>query len=336
MSSSKEHERLSTLRRLPSIDAVLRSDAVQPLIASEGHSYLANLAQRSSADLRSEIQETISPLNGLDAGELLAETNSRILREFESHGRSRTQLVINATGVVIHTNLGRAPLSVNARKAIADAAGYCSVEYDVEVGSRGLRGKYAEDLLMELTSAEGAIIVNNCAAATFLVLSVFAAGKDVIISRGELVEIGGDFRVPDVLARSGAKLVEVGTTNRTKLSDYENAINENTGLILSVHPSNYRIVGFTSSVGVDGLAQLAHSHGLLFYEDAGSGALIDLKEFGLDEEPMIPRSIELGADIVSFSGDKLLGGPQCGIIVGTGRADRKNSKAPSLPSFTCR
>ncbi len=143
--------------------------------------------------------------------------------------------------------------------------------------------------------------------------------KEVVISRGELVEIGGDFRVPDVLSRSGAKLVEVGTTNRTKLADYENAINENTGLILSVHPSNYRIVGFTSSVGVGGLANLARSRGLLFYEDAGSGALIDLKKFGLEEEPVIPRSIELGADIVSFSGDKLLGGPQCGIIVGRGK-----------------
>ena len=328
MSSYEESESLATLRRLPSIDAVLRSESVQPLIASEGHGYLTNVAQSVVSKLRSEIQETVSPLAELDADELLAETNSRILREFESYNRSRTQPVINATGVVIHTNLGRAPFSENARRAIADVAGYCSVEYDVDAGFRGLRGKCAEELLIELTSAEGAIIVNNCAAATFLVLSVFAAAKEVVISRGELVEIGGDFRVPDVLSRSGAKLVEVGTTNRTKLADYENAINENTGLILSVHPSNYRIVGFTSSVGVGGLANLARSRGLLFYQDAGSGALIDLKKFGLEEEPVIQRSIELGADIVSFSGDKLLGGPQCGIIVGRGKLIEEIRKHP--------
>lgn len=328
MSSFEKSESRATLRRLPSIDSVLRSDAVRPLIASEGHAYLADLAQVVVSGLRSEIQDRVSPLIGLGADELLAEANSRILRKFGSDGRSRTQRVINATGVVIHTNLGRAPLSENARRAMADAAGYCSLEYDIEVGSRGHRGKCAEELLIELTSAEGAIVVNNCAAATFLVLNVLASGKEVVISRGELVEIGGDFRIPDVLARSGAKLVEVGTTNRTKLADYESAVNENTGLILSVHPSNYRIVGFTSSVGVAGLAQLAHSRGILFYEDAGSGALIDLKALGLDGEPVIPRSIGSGADIVSFSGDKLLGGPQCGIIVGRGELIEKIRKHP--------
>lgn len=316
MNSIDESESLATLRRLPSIDAVLRDESVRPFVLLEGHNYLATLAQVVVSELRSEIQETVSPLAGMAADELLAEATSRISRVCESHARARTQRVINATGVVIHTNLGRAPLSENAKGAIADAAGYCSVEYDVDGGSRGLRGKYAEELLLELTSAEGAIIVNNCAAATFLALTVFAAGKEVIISRGELVEIGGDFRIPDVLTRSGAKLVEVGTTNRTKLADYENAINENTGIILSVHPSNYRIVGFTSSVGGEALANLARSRGIIFYEDAGSGALIDLKEYGLDREPVIRHSIESGADIVSFSGDKLLGGPQCGIIVG--------------------
>lgn len=328
MRSFEESESLSALRRLPSIDSVLRSEVVQPLMVSDGRDYLVSLAQEVVGGLRSEIQETFSPLIGLDTGELLAEVNSRILRKRQSHDRSRTQRVINATGVVIHTNLGRAPLSENARRALVDAAGASSVEYDIDNGSRGLRGTYAEELITELTSADGAIVVNNCAAAMFLALTVFAAGKEVVISRGELVEIGGDFRIPDVLARSGAQLVEVGTTNRTKLSDYENAINENTGMILSVHPSNYRIVGFTSGVGVDGLVQLAHSRGLLFYQDAGSGALIDLNEYGLEGEPVIPRSIELGTDIVSFSGDKLLGGPQCGIIIGRGELIEKIRKHP--------
>jgi L-seryl-tRNA(Ser) seleniumtransferase len=230
---------------------------------------------------------------------------------------SRRQVpVINATGVIVHTNLGRAPLSDAAKEAIASAVGYSSVEYDLETGKRGRRGGYAEDLLCELTEAEASAIVNNCAAAALLVLTVLAEGKEVVISRGELVEIGGDFRVPDVLERSGGTLREVGTTNRTKLADYEKAISENTGVILRVHPSNYKITGFTSTPTNAELAELAHRHGLIFYEDAGSGALIDLSEYGLGDEPLISRSISDGADVVTFSGDKLLGGPQSGLIVG--------------------
>ena len=227
-----------------------------------------------------------------------------------------TRKVINATGVVIHTNLGRAPLSEKAQMAVAGAASYCTLEYDLLTGKRGRRGHRAEALLAELTRAEDVLIVNNCAAAAFFVLTVFASGGEVVISRGELVEIGGDFRVPDVLSQSGATLHEVGTTNRTKLADYEKAINEKTRLILRVHPSNYRIVGFTATPSVAELAVLAHSKDLLLYEDIGSGALIDLSGLGLRDEPVVSRSIADGADVVTFSGDKLLGGPQAGIIAG--------------------
>ena len=227
-----------------------------------------------------------------------------------------TKRIINATGVIIHTNLGRASLSENAQKAMIDASGYCSLEYDIETGKRGRRGSRAEDLIKELTGAEDALIVNNCAAAAFFILTVFASGGEVVISRGELVEIGGDFRVPDVLSQSGAALREVGTTNRTKLADYEKAVNENTRMILRVHPSNYKIVGFTAMPTVAGLSTLANMHKILLYEDIGSGALIDLSAYGLADEPVVSRSISDGADIVSFSGDKLLGGPQAGIIAG--------------------
>jgi L-seryl-tRNA(Ser) seleniumtransferase len=247
---------------------------------------------------------------------LLARAEQLLLDEVKDDLSRRQVPVINATGVIVHTNLGRAPLSVAAKEAIASAVGYSSVEYDLETGKRGRRGGYAEDLLCELTEAEASVIVNNCAAAALLVLTVLAEGKEVVISRGELVEIGGDFRVPDVLERSGGTLREVGTTNRTKLADYEKAIGENTGIILRVHPSNYKITGFTSTPTNAELAELAHRHGLIFYEDAGSGALIDLSEYGLGDEPLISRSISDGADVVTFSGDKLLGGPQSGLIVG--------------------
>jgi L-seryl-tRNA(Ser) seleniumtransferase len=226
------------------------------------------------------------------------------------------QRVINATGVIIHTNLGRSPLSREAIEAIASAAGYCSLEFDLNTGERGRRGASAEARLAELTGAEDALIVNNCAAAAFLVLSVFAKGGETIVSRGELVEIGGDFRIPDVLVQSGAILREVGTTNRTKLADYERVISDQTKVILRVHPSNFRIKGFTSTPPLSDLANLAKERGLLLIEDAGSGALLDLSDFGLGDEPVIRDSISAGGDLVSFSGDKLMGGVQAGIIVG--------------------
>ena len=230
--------------------------------------------------------------------------------------------------MIIHTNLGRAPLSENATRAIDAASGYCTLEYDIETGKRGRRGSRAEDLIVELTGAESALIVNNCAAAAFFILTVFASGGEVIISRGELVEIGGDFRVPDVLSQSGATLSEVGTTNRTKLADYEKAINDKTRVILRVHPSNYRIIGFTAAPTLAALTALAKKHKLLLYEDIGSGALIDLSKIGLKDEPVVSKSIIDGADVVTFSGDKLLGGPQAGIIAGRREIIDKLRKHP--------
>jgi L-seryl-tRNA(Ser) seleniumtransferase len=224
--------------------------------------------------------------------------------------------VINATGVVLHTNLGRAPLSVAARDAMIESSRYCTLEYDAASGSRGKRGARVESLLKDLTGAEDALVVNNCAAAALLILTVLAGDGETIVSRGELVEIGGDFRVPDVMASSGTRMVEVGTTNRTHLEDYRRAINAKTRLIMHVHPSNYRVVGFASSPELSDLAALAHEHGLSLYEDAGSGQLSDLSLFGITGEPIVSTNVANGADVISFSGDKLLGSAQAGLIVG--------------------
>lgn len=309
------------LRFLPSVDALLRSETAQKLMIETGKKHLTFLARAVTDTLRRELQEKSGEkqLNPQKYSReiLLTEAENRLINAWRSELNTSLQRVINATGVIIHTNLGRAPLSENARKAMAEQSSrYCTLEYNVETGKRGKRGARAEHLLAELTGAESALIVNNCAAAAFLVLTALAKGGEVVISRGELVEIGGDFRVPDVMTQSGATLREVGTTNRTRVADYERAINENTRLILKVHPSNYRIIGFTATPTVAELAELAHQKDILLYEDAGSGAMFDLSEYGLTDEPIISQSIVAGADVVTFSGDKLLGGTQSGLIVG--------------------
>ncbi|HEX8422231.1 MAG TPA: L-seryl-tRNA(Sec) selenium transferase [Pyrinomonadaceae bacterium] len=312
------------LRSLPSIDALLRTDAARTLGERTGLSRLTALARSVTDELRTELQARASAdappfaVDGdLSREALLAEALKRLERAVERAESSGLRRVVNATGVILHTNLGRAPLSDAARRALADeAAGYCTLEYDLETGARGKRGARVEALLSELTGAEAALVVNNCAAAALLVLSTLAHDGETIISRGELVEIGGDFRVPDVMAQSGTRMVEVGTTNRTKLDDYKNAINLETQLILRVHPSNYRIVGFTAAPALAELTALARENNLLLYEDAGSGALDDLSAYRLQDEPVIRESIKQGADIVSFSGDKLLGASQAGLIVG--------------------
>ncbi len=327
MPSAKAPASNSILRNLPSVDELLRSPTAREIAVKAGERHAARLCRDVIDQIRAEISAAKSgeyskqSLNGLAESKL---RNAWLVENMRGIHR-----VINATGVVIHTNLGRAPLSEKARRAVADeAAGYCTLEYDLETGKRGLRGRRAEILLAELTGAEDVLIVNNCAAAAFFVLTVFAAGGEVVISRGELVEIGGDFRVPDVLSQSGAALREVGTTNRTKLADYEKAINTKTRLILRVHPSNYRIVGFTATPSVAELAKLAHGNDLLIYEDIGSGALIDLSDCGLADEPVVSQSIADGADIVTFSGDKLLGGPQAGIIAGKSEFVERLRKHP--------
>lgn len=319
----------SILRHLPSIDKLLHTETAVRLATEGGVGYLTWLARKVIEDLRDGLRVTgEKDLNTESSEKLLAEAEHRLDVEFYREKCARTRRVINATGVVVHTNLGRAPLSEDAKRSIIDAAGYATVEYDVSTGSRGKRGSRAESLICELTGAESAIIVNNCAAAAFLTLTVFAAGGEVLVSRGELVEIGGDFRVPDILVQSGARLREIGSTNRTRVSDYEKAITDETRLILKVHPSNYRIVGFSASASLNELAALAKTTNLILYEDAGSGALIDVREFGLTDEPVISDSIAAGVDLVTFSGDKLLGGPQAGIIAGKKEFIEKIRKHP--------
>ncbi|MCA1589388.1 MAG: L-seryl-tRNA(Sec) selenium transferase [Acidobacteria bacterium] len=303
------------LRSLPSVDELLGTNAAAAMGEEAGRTRLTRLA-RSTIEARRKRIRNGDNLPATKA-ELLRNLGEELLAAWHAERNLRQRRVINAAGVVVHTNLGRAPLSDRAVKAITEeAAGYCTLEYDLETGRRGRRGNYAESLAAEICEAESAIVVNNCAAAALLVLSVFARGGETIVSRGELVEIGGDFRVPDVLEESGTRLREVGTTNRTKLRDYEQAICEDTSMILRVHPSNYRIIGFTETPEARELSSLAKRHKLLLYEDAGSGALRDMTASGLDDEPVVAGSIRDGVDIVSFSGDKLLGGPQCGILVG--------------------
>ncbi len=316
----------SLLSQLPSVDELLQTQIATNIIAHSGRRKAVMIARETCEILREEILRNTAA-NGRES--LIGKAESMMKAAGVRERRIGVRRVINATGVFIHTNLGRAPLSDGAKRAIIDqASGYCTLEYNIETSRRGKRGVGAELLICEITGAENAVIVNNCAAAAFLILAVFAAGKEVVISRGELIEIGGDFRVPDVLAQSGAILKEVGTTNRTKLSDYEKAIGENTGMILRVHPSNYKIIGFTESPEPGELVELAHRNNLILYEDAGSGALVDLSEYGLSDEPVIGESIAAGVDIVSFSGDKLLGSAQSGIIVGRHDLIEKIRKHP--------
>src|SRR6184192_3574503 len=311
------------LRELPSIDSLLRTTtalSLQPLIGAE---HLGALARRITDELRHEIladskvERSFAARDGsFSRDSLLEEAERRLATIHQQESIRGLSRVINATGVILHTNLGRAPLCDAARSAMLEAAGYCNLEFDLTTGTRGRRGPRAEDLLANITGAEAALIVNNCASTALLVLTVLARDGETIVSRGELIEIGGDFRVPDVMAQSGTAMVEVGTTNRTRLSDYERAITERTRLVLRVHPSNYRIVGFTSAPTLAELARLARERNLFLYEDAGSGALTDLASFGLAGEPVIRDSIAQGADVVTFSGDKLLGAAQAGLVVG--------------------
>jgi L-seryl-tRNA(Ser) seleniumtransferase len=298
------------LRQLPSVDEVLRHALLAATAASSGRALLVVCAREALGALREQIRSG-------QASPSLDNIAERVYQRFQQRQRPSLRPLINATGVIINTNLGRAPLSQESLQAITNVArGYVNLEYDLEKGERGSRHTHARALLAELTGAEDVLVANNNAAAVLVVLSALAAGREVVISRGQLVEIGGGFRVPDVLRQSGARLVEVGTTNRTRLRDYEAAITQETAVLLNVHPSNFQIIGFTESVALGPLAELAHSRGLLAVSDLGSGCFLDTAQFGLAHEPTPQESIASGADIVCFSGDKLLGGPQAGIILG--------------------
>lgn len=305
----------SNLRHVPSVDQLLRTETARRLRESIGLKRVTAIARTVANEIRSSIRDNLD-VNGHSQEALLAEATRRMEETAQRENETGIRRVINATGVLLHTNLGRAPLSTAARAAIDEAAGYCNLEYDVVTGTRGKRGARVESLLRDLTGAEAALVVNNCAAAALLILTVLAQDGETIVSRGELVEIGGDFRVPDVMASSGTQMVEVGTTNRTHLEDYRRAINANTRLIMRVHPSNYRIVGFASTPQIGELAALAHEHDLPLYEDGGSGVLSDLSEYGVVDEPAVSEIVSAGVDVVSFSGDKLLGSAQAGLIVG--------------------
>jgi len=256
------------------------------------------------------------------------EAERRLEAALEQERLTGLSHIINATGVVLHTNLGRAPLSESALEAIRRAARYCNLEYDTATGSRGRRGIRVESLLVQLTGAEESLVVNNCAAAALLILNVLARDGETIVSRGELVEIGGDFRIPDVMATSGTRMVEVGTTNRTSIDDYRRAITKDTRLLMRVHPSNYRIVGFASSPALRELAHLARETSLPLYEDAGSGQMKDLSAYGVTDEHSVAELVASGADVISFSGDKLLGSAQAGLIVGKADVVNRLRKHP--------
>src|SRR5579875_384655 len=301
------------LRQIPPVDECVRALPPQAL-EKYNRNYLASIVRKIQDRMRAAIASGQAPPSSREA--LLHEI-ARQVEERIAAGEFSWRPVINATGVVIHTNLGRAMLAQAAVDAISVAArSPITLEYDLETGARGDRDRMVEADLCSLTGAQAATIVNNNAAAVLLALNTLAEGREVIVSRGELIEIGASFRIPDVMRKSGALLREVGTTNRTQLDDYAQAIGPQTALLLKVHPSNYRIVGFTASVTIDELCRLAADRGLEVMEDLGSGALADLRRFGLHQEPMVRDRIAAGAGVVTFSGDKLLGGPQAGVIVG--------------------
>jgi L-seryl-tRNA(Ser) seleniumtransferase len=301
------------LRKLPSVEKVLQHAGVQAAITKNGRLLAVDVVRQVLDEARREI-EAGQPC---PTAETLLD---RVLADLATSGNPTLRRTINATGVIIHTNLGRAPLSEEARAAMDLAGrGYSNLEYDLATGSRGSRYAHAEDLLTRLTGAGAGIVVNNNAGAILLVLTAIARGRKVIISRGELVEIGGGFRIPEVMLQSGVELVEVGTTNRTHVGDYESAIDEGVALLMHVHYSNFRVLGFAQQVSLGELVDIASRHGLFVVEDLGSGCLLDTSSFGLAHEPTVQEAVAEGADLVCFSGDKLLGGPQAGIVVG--RAD---------------
>ena len=301
-------------RSIPKVDILLEEQEIQNLIDVYGREFVMDVIREEMDALRTFIGKCEEEE---EAKVQIGMLTQNIKRHAGKLHEPNMKMVINGTGTVLHTNLGRAPISKEHVERLAGiVSGYSNLEYNLEAGARGERYSHFEKLLCKLTGAEAAMAVNNNAAAVMLILSSMAKGGEVVVSRGELVEIGGKFRIPDVMEQSGASLVEVGTTNKTHYEDYEEAITEETKALLKVHTSNYRIVGFTESVGIDELVPIAKEHGIPVVEDLGSGVLINLEKYGLTHEPTVQESIAHGADVVCFSGDKLLGGPQAGIIIG--------------------
>ncbi|HRK37830.1 MAG TPA: L-seryl-tRNA(Sec) selenium transferase [Burkholderiaceae bacterium] len=315
----------ATRQDLPSIDRLLRDTTVAEWVSEHGHTMIARETRALVEELRAEVQASKVSRSILTPESLRLALHQRLSARLAPRMRN----VLNLTGTVIHTNLGRALLANDALSHLLKMmSGPNNLEYDLETGGRGDRDNIVEELLCTLTGAEAATVVNNNAAAVLLTIASIARNREVIVSRGELVEIGGAFRMPDVMASAGAHMIEVGTTNRTHLHDYERAISERTALLMKVHTSNYAVQGFTSSVNEAELSTLAHARGLPVATDLGSGALVDLTTWGLPREPMPQDMLTAGCDIVTFSGDKLLGGPQAGLIVGSKAAVAKIRKFP--------
>jgi L-seryl-tRNA(Ser) seleniumtransferase len=324
------------LRHLPSVDSLLKTESAELLVEKYGRKAVLEAARSVLDELRAVLQKEGKEENEESGAKKLSQED--ILGKIEGHLKKAFSpsliKAINASGVILHTGLGRAVLPIEAQEAIDEVIrGYCTLATDIETGRRRHRDVHLNDILCELTGAEAATVVNNNAAATMLILNTLAEGKEVIVSRGQLVEIGGSFRMPDVMKASGAVLREVGTTNKTHLRDYSSAVGEETGAIMRVHHSNYRIVGFAEEPSIEDLASLAKDHNLPLIDDLGSGALVDLREYGLEAEPMVQHSLKAGADIACFSGDKLIGGPQSGVIVGKTELIQRIRKNPLARAF---
>ena len=321
------------LRELPAVSRLLAHPRTERLLVRFNREYVVRACRDILDQLRSAAAhgDELDPA-ALDADAILGAVESRL----GAAGTDGLQRVVNATGTVLHTNLGRALLPQAAMDALLRVGAHpINLEYDVAQGDRGRREQLIEALLTDLTGAEAATVVNNNAAAVLLALNTIAMGKEVIVSRGELIEIGGAFRIPEIMARSGAVLREVGTTNRTHAADYEDAITERTALLLKVHTSNYRIVGFVADVGLSDLVSIGRRHGVPVMEDLGSGALVDLSRYGLPKEPVVGERIALGADLVTFSGDKVLGGPQAGLVAGKAAWVTQLAKNPLHRALRC-
>lgn len=321
----------SLFRQIPSVDQLLLTEGAKQLVAAHGREATLEAIRTVVAALRERLKGGEPVVAGDLTAEAILRSVGMALARVEKPGLCR---VLNATGIILHTGLGRAPLPRAAIDAlVSEQKGYSLLEVERATGDRGYRETFVRDLVCRITGAEAATVVNNNAAATMICLAAYAAGREVIVSRGQLVEIGGSFRMPDVMAMSGAKLVEVGTTNRTYVSDYEKAIGPNTALLMRVHPSNYKVQGFTAEVEIEELVALGRKHNLPVMDDLGSGALVDFTALGIGDEPMVSRSLAAGVDLSCFSCDKLIGGPQGGFILGKKDAIARIRRHPLFRAF---
>jgi L-seryl-tRNA(Ser) seleniumtransferase len=323
-----DEQRKEMLKKLPKIDEVLLVLEKQKIYDLAPREIVKETCRKVVQDLRNKIVNAKKKQSAESCSDAVA-VAQEVEKSIKGLYRYSLRRVVNATGVILHTNLGRAPLCPEALERIIEVGkAYSNLEFDLAKGERGQRYDHVSSLLCALTGAEDALIVNNNAAAVLLVLNTLAQKKEAIVSRGELIEIGGEFRIPEIMQKSATKLHEVGTTNRTRLSDYEKAVNDKTGLIMKVHTSNYRIVGFTEEASIESLVELGKNRGIPVMDDLGSGCLIDLDQYGLQHEPTVRERLATGVDVVTFSGDKLLGGPQAGIIVGKKEALEKIKRNP--------